>query len=256
MGAATSTSILGPYIPLNYSLGKFCPAPTPPKSALTQVQYAPLAQGGAIDASGFKDWSSKGYGWGRNPSLWNGWGPTPGSSNSWVEPAWTQGGNGGQRYITYKIDGNSIGHVGICGNDVAPFVPTPINLQAVAADGVTLQGGPMTLLDNEGLTDDGVVEAPSLVKSAEGEYVLFFSRGCYSTNYTVSYATANNVAGPYTRRADLLADGVDGLSGPGGADVLWDTVHMVFHANAASNYTNDRLLHTAIIDIEGVNVIA
>lgn len=40
----------------------------------------PLAQGGAIDAATYKD-------------------PT-----------------GGQRYVAYKVDGNSIGHGGACGN--------------------------------------------------------------------------------------------------------------------------------------------
>lgn len=39
----------------------------------------PLSQGGAIDASGYDD--------------------------------------NGQRYVVYKVDGNSIGHGGACGND-------------------------------------------------------------------------------------------------------------------------------------------
>jgi len=85
------------------------------------------------------------------------------------------------------------------------------------------------ILNNQGLSDSGVTEAPSLVKSDSGEYVLFFSRDCYSSiNYTVSYATAENVNGPYTRRGDLLLGGMnpEGLSGTGGADVLWDGVHM------------------------------
>jgi hypothetical protein len=97
----------------------------------------------------------------------------------------------------------------------------------VAADGVTLQGAPVQILDNLGAMDTGLVEAPSLVKSDSGEYVLFFSRNCYSSyNYSVSYATASNINGPYTRQGDLLTGGIDGLSGPGGADVLWDGVHM------------------------------
>jgi len=165
-------------------------------------------------------------------------------------------------------------------------VPTPILLQAVASNGYTLIGAPTTLLDNDGLSDSGVTEAPSLIKAADGTYVLFYSRDCYSSiNYTVSYATASSVTGPYTRRADLLVGGMAGedggamnLTGTGGADVLWDGVHMgmllsrggqwegdqggkcanvvaVFHANAlSSGFNNDRLLHTAIIDIEGTTV--
>ena len=297
IGAGTSPTILGPYVPLNSSL------------------ICPIAQGGAIDASSFKDWQSKGYGWGRDPAQWNGWGFSGNDPhNPWTEPSWAQGGSGGQRYVAYKvcltsasaccpgfssnsrpfppqIDGNSLGHGGICGNTVAPIVPTPILLQAVASNGYTLIGAPTTLLDNNGLSDSGVTEAPSLIKAADGTYVLFYSRDCYSSiNYTVSYATASSVTGPYTRRADLLVGGLAGedggamnLTGTGGADVLWDGVHMgmllsvggtkckwegdqgekcadihslpVFHANAlSSGFNNDRLLHTAIIDIEGTTV--
>jgi beta-xylosidase len=48
----------------------------------------PLSQGGAIDPSGFTDAD-------------------------------------GTYYVVYKIDGNSIGHGGSCGNTVDPIVPTP-----------------------------------------------------------------------------------------------------------------------------------
>jgi len=86
VGAATADTILGPYVPLNSSL------------------VCPLAQGGAIDAAGFKDWSDKGYGWGRNLSSWNGWGWQGNDPhNPWCEPSWSQGGNGGQRYVVYKV---------------------------------------------------------------------------------------------------------------------------------------------------------
>jgi len=211
VGAATSRTILGPYTPRTVELA------------------CPLSQGGAIDASGFKDWANKGGNWGGN----DGWGFAWGQPhNSWNNPAWSFGGQGGSRYVVYKIDGNSIGHGGICGNTVAPIVPTPIMLQKVAADGLTLIGPPVQILDNNGVSDDGLVEAPSLVKSPSGIYFLFFSAGCYSTvDYSVSYATASNPAGPYTRHyPPLFSTGTDGLSAPGGASVFWDAYHMVFHA--------------------------
>jgi len=229
VGAATSKTILGPYRPLPNSL--FCP----------------LAQGGAIDADGFKDWTRKSSGWGYGDGKaddsgwknWHGGNHNWGKDNTWgigwgsISPKWSEGGYTGQRYVSYKVDGNSIGHGGICGNTVAPIVPTPILLQAVAADGVTPQGTTYTLLDNNGVSDDGLVEAPSLVKSASGEYVLFFSSGCYSTpNYTVNYAVSSNgIKGPYQRKGPLLVTGDDGLFAPGGADVLWDARHIVFHAD-------------------------
>lgn len=177
--------------------------------------FCPLSVGGAIDPSGFLD------------------------------PATNQ------RYVVYKIDGNSIGHGGACGNTVAPIVSTPIMLQAVAADGVTLQGNPVQLLDNNGAADSGITEAPSLVRSSSGEYVLFFSTGCYSgTNYDTQLATASSVAGPYTRQGNLLVTGEDGLTSPGGADIHTDGQHMLFHAN----YGNGRALYTAVVNIQSSSV--
>jgi len=100
VGAALSNSITGPYIPQ------------------AQPLACPLAQGGAIDAAGFKDWVDKGAGWGGN----NGWGYQTGVNgwqephNSWNNSQWCRGGKGGNRYVVYKVDGNSIGHGGPCGN--------------------------------------------------------------------------------------------------------------------------------------------
>ncbi|KAK4996837.1 hypothetical protein LTR66_003624, partial [Elasticomyces elasticus] len=120
----------------------------------------------------------------------------------------------------------------------------------VAADGVTPVGDAVQLLDNGGAADDGVVEAPSLVRTAQGGFVLFFSSGCFATSaYTVSYATAPSVAGPYTRRGALFrTDDAAGLTAPGSASVLWDTQHMLFHANYVGG---GRALYSAMVAIDG-----
>ena len=176
----------------------------------------PLSQGGAIDATGYAD-------------------------------------SNGQRYVVYKVDGNSIGHGGACGNTVDPIVATPLMLQPLASDGITLQGSATQLLDNNGAADDGILEAPALAQN-DGTYFLFFSSGCYTTNaYTVSYATASSITGPYTRQATpLFQTGTDGLTAPGGADIWTDNTHMVFHANSASG----RSMYTAQISYNGDTVSA
>ncbi|KAK3673596.1 hypothetical protein LTR78_006501 [Recurvomyces mirabilis] len=159
----------------------------------------------------------------------------------------------GQRYITYKVDGNSQGHGGACGNNVAPYVATPIILQPVAKDGYTLQGSPTTILNNNGAADQGIVEAPSLTKVGS-TYILFFSSGCFTTgSYTVSYATSTSITGPFTRASSpLFATGTDGLNTPGSADIFRDGKHMLFHANSASG----RALYTAQITVNGNTVSA
>ncbi|GAB7362113.1 hypothetical protein MBLNU230_g2141t1 [Neophaeotheca triangularis] len=197
IGAATSTSVLGPYIPQG-----------------DKPLLCPLARGGAIDASGFKD-------------------------------------SNGQRYIAYKADGNALSSGGPC-NAVAPYKPTPLILQPVAADGITLTGSPTTLLDNSGAPDQGIVEAPSIGKFGD-TYVLFFSSGCFATGgYTVNYATSSSVTGPYRRAArPLFQTGDYGLKAPGGMDIAADGGdHLLFHANN----NGVRSLYQAVISVKG-NVV-
>jgi GH43 family beta-xylosidase len=138
---------------------------------------------------------------------------------------------------------------------VAPIVSTPLRVQRLAGDGVTLQGSATTILDNEGISDEGIVEAPDLMHR-EGTWYLFFSANCYTNaNYNVHYATATSVTGPYTRAKEPLfmtGDG-NGLTAPGGADVDHDGRHMVFHAQ---NGNGGRALYTALLNFDGTTVSA
>ncbi|KAK5729223.1 hypothetical protein LTR15_002365 [Elasticomyces elasticus] len=197
VGAATASSVLGPYTPVG-----------------SDAMFCPLDQGGAIDPSGFVD--------------------------------------DGQRYVVYKVDGNGIGHGGACGNNFAPFVSTPIVLQPVQADGVTFDGPATIILDNAGASDQGIVEAPALMRQGL-IYILFFSSNCFSDgHYTLSYATATSVAGPYTRaEAPLLQTGDRGFTSPGGAHVHADGQHMVFHAT----HPGGRAMYPALISVSG-NVVS
>ena len=181
-----------------------------PYTAQSSPLICPLSQGGAIDPAGFLD-------------------------------------SDGIYYIVYKVDGNSLGHGGACSNDVAPIVPTPIMLQQVEDDLLTLVGDPVQILTNDA-QDGPDVEAPCLVRSSGGVYFLFYSSNCYTTpNYTVRYATASSITGPYTRHTPLLATGDFGLTAPGGATVGPKGVYMVFHANCPAG----RCLHTGQISLSG-----
>lgn len=166
----------------------------------------------------------------------------------------------------YKIDGNSIGNGGSCGNTVDPIVPTPIMLQQVQSDGVTAVGNPQQILVN-GEYDGPLVEAPSLSRiadptSAGGQlYILFFSSNCYrsaiishgplaklmscSSNstsyYDVSYAYSTNGifngGNDYTKSTSpLMVTGADNnqLYAPGGLASpldLGQTGQVLWHAD-------------------------
>lgn len=168
------------------------------------------AQGGAIDPSGFYDPQTQ------------------------------------KRFITYKIDGNSLGYGGSCGNGVAPIVSTPIMLQEVASDGVTPLGSPIQLLDRSD-ADGPLIEAPNLT-ILNGQYYLFFSSNCYTTTaYDVSFAVSNSVYGPFVRRGPLLVTPELGLSAPGGASVTKDGGYMVFHAGVVGA----RYMYAATVQQQG-----
>lgn len=180
-----------------------------PYQPLQHPMFCNTANGGAIDPAGFLD-------------------------------------HDGLRYVVYKVDGNSIGHGGICGNTVDPIVPTPIMLHAVEGDGITKKGDAIQILDRDS-GDGPLIEAPSLVRTSNGKYVLFFSSGCYQGQYDLSYAMADQLKGPYTKYGPLAITGTDGLHSPGGASISVDATHIVFHANVS---VGDRPLYHAMVNID------
>ncbi|GME23813.1 putative glycosyl hydrolase family 43 protein [Neofusicoccum parvum] len=185
--------------------------PQGPYQALDEPFACHEEQGGSIDPSGFHDTAT------------------------------------GKRYVTYKIDGNNVGNGGLCGNMVAPQVPTPIMLQEVGPDGFTKIGDPVQILDR-GVDDGPLVEAPNLVRTEDGKYVLFFSSNCYSTDlYDIGYAFADSVTGPYTKAGPFAITGTAGLKAPGGATVAPDGKHMVFHA---ADEKGGRSMYTTEVSFE------
>lgn len=162
----------------------------------------------------------------------------------------------GTRWVVYKIDGNSIGNGGSCDNTVAPIKDTPLMLQQVAGDGVTKIGAATQIL---GRTDDDgpLVEAPNIIKSSAGRYILFFSSHCFtSTDYNVKYATATSVTGPYTRGQEALLETNDfNLTSPGGGTSLDEGGLMVFHANCDAGGSN-RCMYVSNFTESGTNVLA
>ncbi|KAL1301639.1 hypothetical protein AAFC00_005862 [Neodothiora populina] len=164
----------------------------------------------------------------------------------------------GTMYIAWKIDGNNAGHGGICGNTVPPLVDTPIRISRLKADGVTLDGEPISIMDRE-KGDGPLVEAPSLIRTDDGFYFLFFSSGCTrAPSYDVKYAWAKNVTGPYTRgNYPLLKSGDFGLSSPGSIGMRRSSsgqVQMAFHARITTHFGRVRAMYTTRLQFNGTSV--
>lgn len=188
------------------------PTVTGPYNASATPLACPIDQGGAIDPAGFAD-------------------------------------SDGTLYVVYKIDGNSLGGGGPCGNADGSH-STPIMLQPLNPDGVTPSGAPIQILDRDD-ADGPLVEAPSLVRSSsDGTYVLFFSSNCYNgPEYDTSYATAAAVGGPYVKSQRPLLVSGGALSSPGGATVGADGASMVFHSDSVAGDAGVRQMWTAGIEI-------
>lgn len=159
----------------------------------------------------------------------------------------------GTNYVVYKIDGNSIGHGGSCGNTVSPIVSTPLMLQKLASNGVTAIGNPVQVLDR-GDADGPLIEAPFLLRTAGGVYILFFSSNCYDSKYyDISYATASSVLGPYTKSSAPLLQTPDyGLLAPGGVAATPDGKQIIFHAycgGSGGNPTGPRCMYERNLQI-------
>ena len=149
--------------------------------------------------------------------------------NSFTDPV------SGTQWVVYKVDGNSLGHGGACGNSVQPIVPTPIILQQVSAqDGVSIIGAGYEVAVNTG-SDASSVEAPALLYTPSSRtYTLFFNSGCFTeTSYSVQYATSSgSITGPYYRNpSPLLTTGTLGVYIPGGVDVVKDGSKMIFQGD-------------------------
>jgi len=192
-----------------------CPDPNGDGTSVATV-IASSGQGGAIDASGFRD-------------------------------------SDGSRYLLYKIDGNSLVAGGACGNDPASGsgMPTPIMMVQVEENGLDPVVAPIQLLDRDPAIDGPLVEAPSLGMTAPGQYTLFYSSNCFdSDQYDITWAYATSVTGPYTRSGPLLTTGIEGYDAPGGGTISKDGSHFVFHANSPAG----RSMFTTTISGSGTAV--
>ncbi|KAI2784350.1 glycoside hydrolase family 43 protein [Daldinia loculata] len=141
--------------------------------------------------------------------------------------------DGKYRWIIWKVDGNALGGRTTCtgGPKTDDYKPTPIRIQKVSRDGLTLLGSPKTILNHAGDKDDGLVEGPVMYKRKPGSYVLFFSTHCYnSDSYDIQYAWATKPDGDFGHRKTLARSGPNQpIYGPGHMDIAPDGKTIAFH---------------------------
>jgi beta-xylosidase len=143
----------------------------------------------------------------------------------------------GKLYIYYKNDGNRIG------------ARTWIWGQPLAANGLSVLGAPVRLINDRAAWKDKVVEAPTMERTPGG-YQMFYSAGFFGwkpeegglSPYSIGYATCSGPMGPCVDAPEnpilrSFKDAEDGcLSGPGHQSVFRASgrAYLSFHAWAAT----------------------
>ncbi|KAK7222214.1 hypothetical protein V2G26_010217 [Clonostachys chloroleuca] len=185
--------------------------------------------------------------------------------------------DGKDRWLTWKVDGNGLGGATTCKGGSAPtgpkYKPTPLKVQKMTADGLSVVGSPTTIWDNrdnnpnapkkfasgETYDDDGVTENPALYKSKEGKFFLFYSSHCYANSkYHTEYAYADAVTGPFKWGGVVIATGSKNNEkykaiGPGGFDIDPNGKNVVFHGRQGSS-TASRITFSGTVEIKGTKV--
>ena len=187
----------------------------------------------------------------------------PISDGGAIDPVSFQDPNTAFQYVLYKVDGNSLDphpQSATCGgpDKDGNYHPTPIMLQRVRKDdGVTTIGSAVQVLDR-GPYDGPLIEAPSMFYK-DGIYFLFFSSNCYSTDYyDISYATSNNIEGPYIKTSMALITTEDGygVRAPGSVDVNKSGSLIAFHGTVGFNQDGSsiRYMYAAAIIVSGSHI--
>ena len=114
----------------------------------------------------------------------------------------------GTPYLLWKEDGNAVGQ------------HTPIHIQPLAPDGLSLTGTRATLITNDQSWEGAVTEGPFMIEHA-GSYYLFYSGNSYANaTYAVGVARASSPTGPFTKAPAPIVTSSSAWVGPGHNSVV------------------------------------
>ncbi|HEU5059227.1 MAG TPA: glycoside hydrolase family 43 protein [Kofleriaceae bacterium] len=128
----------------------------------------------------------------------------------------------GTRYLYWKADGN----------DFRPPEPTPIFVQKLSPDGLTLVGERRTVLRNDQPWEGPVIEGGSVVRRGDWYYLVYSGNVFNSDKYAVGVARARSPLGPFEKRPEPILVTSDSWIGPGHGSLVrvGDADWYVYHA--------------------------
>ncbi|MGZ4678395.1 MAG: glycoside hydrolase family 43 protein [Acidimicrobiia bacterium] len=156
----------------------------------------------------------------------------------------------------------------VIASDGNPFLlfkrehPATIVSQALTADGLALVGPERELLHADRSWESGVVEAPSMLVTANGAWLFFAGNDWNGRHYATGVVHCTGPIGPCgpSPAGPVLASH-DAIAGPGGASVFQEAPgrwRVAYHAYLAPNvgYPASRLLFVGTLDLSsGIPVI-
>lgn len=143
--------------------------------------------------------------------------------------------NTARNYLIWKEDQN----------DFNPPRPTPLIMQELTSNGLSLVGQPRELIRNDQPWEGVLVEAPSLAFHG-GWYYLFYSGNIFAIDdYSVGVARSRNIWGPYVKNPRPILTHDKDFSGPAHQYVIQDengTWHLFYHARLKAVDSRSRFL--------------
>ncbi|MGZ5971331.1 MAG: glycoside hydrolase family 43 protein [Polyangiales bacterium] len=114
----------------------------------------------------------------------------------------------GSRYLLWKEDGNAVGK------------PTPVHVQKLAADGLSLVGSRITAITNDRGWEGSLVEGPWMIEHG-GTYYLFYSANGYASSaYAIGVARSSSPMGTFEKLATPILTSGGAWAGPGHCSVV------------------------------------
>jgi xylan 1,4-beta-xylosidase len=136
----------------------------------------------------------------------------------------------GQRYLTWKEDGNS------------RKLPTPIWAQRLSNDGTKLIGEKRELIRNDSPWEAQLVEGPFILKRGGWFYMFYSGNACCGRecNYALGVARSRNLLGPWEKNPqNPILKGNDTWKCPGHGSIVTDAKgldFLLYHAYRAKDF--------------------
>jgi beta-xylosidase len=126
----------------------------------------------------------------------------------------------------WKEDGNAVGK------------PTPIHVQKLAADGLSVVGSKITAITNDRAWEGSLVEGPWMIEHGGTFYLFYSANGYASSKYAIGVARSSSPMGTFEKLAAPILTSGGAWAGPGHCsvvDIPDGETEIVYHAWKSSS---------------------